>query len=359
MATEWFYTKDGEQLGPVSSKQPKQLAASGELLPSDLVWKEGAPDWKPASIIKGLFAEGQTAPPPVPAKSSEATPAAPALGEAARGLFSAVTAKAKELGDKATAAAKDLGDKAAEATKANQSDQQRKPDEGSPANPLIATLQAKKRLIIFCFVGLFVFSVGTSLLLMLTGGFSSIGSSSSGTSKKVAEKGKLSSFFDVPPPVTRAVRDGKDVLELTMVGPLFEKERKEQDDWNFYLIFEDEKLVGFVTKHQPSSKSEADLFGLDAGEAYWDLVKGEFIDWKLDRKAKDKMSLSTTMRSEGDIFVNTTTFNISITMNTTVGEGYWTGTVTDRTKYRGRVGYMDDSYEERYGRGGVIPVRLK
>ena len=46
MSTEWFYTKDGEQLGPVSSKQLSQLAASGELQPTDLVWKEGAPDWK-------------------------------------------------------------------------------------------------------------------------------------------------------------------------------------------------------------------------------------------------------------------------------------------------------------------------
>jgi hypothetical protein len=109
MSTEWFYTKDGEQLGPVSSKQLSQLAASGELQPTDLVWKEGAPDWKPASIVKGLFAETTTPPPPVPADSAATTPASPALGEAARGLSSSVTAQAKEFGDKATTAPRDLG----------------------------------------------------------------------------------------------------------------------------------------------------------------------------------------------------------------------------------------------------------
>jgi hypothetical protein len=167
MSTEWFYTKDGEQLGPVSSKQLSQLAASGELQPTDLVWKEGAPDWKPASIVKGLFAETTTPPPPVPADSAAATPASPALGEAARGLFSAVTAKAKEFEDKATAAARGLGDKAAEAAKAIEGNQWREPNDGTPANPLLATLQARKRLIVFCIIGLFVFSIGISLLLML------------------------------------------------------------------------------------------------------------------------------------------------------------------------------------------------
>ena len=219
MSTEWFYTKDGEQLGPVSSKQLSQLAASGELQPTDLVWKEGAPDWKPASIVKGLFAETTTPPPPVPADSAAATPASPALGEAARGLFSAVTAKAKEFEDKATAAARGLGDKAAEAAKAIEGNQWREPDDGTPANPLLATLQARKRLIVFCIIGLFVFSIGISLLLMLTGVIPGTGYSSYANidenghykSQSALSKGTLNSFNDHPRPVLDAVRDGKQV----------------------------------------------------------------------------------------------------------------------------------------------------
>jgi hypothetical protein len=37
----------------------KQYAGSGQLLPTDLVWKEGMEGWKPASTVKGLFAAQQ------------------------------------------------------------------------------------------------------------------------------------------------------------------------------------------------------------------------------------------------------------------------------------------------------------
>lgn len=65
--TEWYYAKGNDKHGPVSSKQLKQLARTGELLPNDLVWKEGAPDWKPAKLLNGLFPETKQAPkPPLP-----------------------------------------------------------------------------------------------------------------------------------------------------------------------------------------------------------------------------------------------------------------------------------------------------
>jgi hypothetical protein len=34
---EWYYTRNKEQCGPVNSTQLKELAAQGELLPTDLV----------------------------------------------------------------------------------------------------------------------------------------------------------------------------------------------------------------------------------------------------------------------------------------------------------------------------------
>lgn len=60
MANEWYYAKDGQQLGPVSAKELKSLADSGQLRGDDLVWKDGMPDWKPAGQIKGLVS-GQPA----------------------------------------------------------------------------------------------------------------------------------------------------------------------------------------------------------------------------------------------------------------------------------------------------------
>ncbi len=62
--TEWYYAKGDKKHGPVSSKQLKQLARTGELLPTDLVWKEGAADWKPAKLLNGLFPETKQAPTP-------------------------------------------------------------------------------------------------------------------------------------------------------------------------------------------------------------------------------------------------------------------------------------------------------
>lgn len=44
MAKEWFYTRDGRnRTGPVAGLELRNLAARGEIRPSDLIWKEGMP----------------------------------------------------------------------------------------------------------------------------------------------------------------------------------------------------------------------------------------------------------------------------------------------------------------------------
>ena len=53
--SEWYYGRNGQQQGPVTSNQLKQLAQSGQLLPTDLVWKDGMSEWAKASKVKGLF----------------------------------------------------------------------------------------------------------------------------------------------------------------------------------------------------------------------------------------------------------------------------------------------------------------
>jgi len=63
MANEWHYTQNGQPAPtPVSTAELKQMAASGRLQPSDLVWQDGMPNWVPASSIKGLFPAGRTRP---------------------------------------------------------------------------------------------------------------------------------------------------------------------------------------------------------------------------------------------------------------------------------------------------------
>ncbi len=52
----WFYSRDGERIGPVTFADLQIKAKEGGLNPRlDLVWKHGMNDWKPAGEIEGLF----------------------------------------------------------------------------------------------------------------------------------------------------------------------------------------------------------------------------------------------------------------------------------------------------------------
>jgi uncharacterized protein DUF4339 len=55
MSQRWYYARGKSKHGPVSAKELKQLAESGKLQPTDLVWRTDMPDWRKASTIKGLF----------------------------------------------------------------------------------------------------------------------------------------------------------------------------------------------------------------------------------------------------------------------------------------------------------------
>lgn len=77
MANEWHYTRNGQQAAaPVAPAQLKQLAASGQLKPTDLVWQDGMLDWVPAGTVKGLFPSSKSlgdsaVVPPASAKAAE------------------------------------------------------------------------------------------------------------------------------------------------------------------------------------------------------------------------------------------------------------------------------------------------
>jgi hypothetical protein len=47
--SNWYYTTNGQQQGPVSGEVLKQLATAGRISPTDLVWREGMPQWIAAS----------------------------------------------------------------------------------------------------------------------------------------------------------------------------------------------------------------------------------------------------------------------------------------------------------------------
>lgn len=66
MNNQWYYAINGVSYGPVDMNILRQLAVTGKLKPSDLVWTAAADHWKPAEEVQGLFQQ-EAAPPPLPA----------------------------------------------------------------------------------------------------------------------------------------------------------------------------------------------------------------------------------------------------------------------------------------------------
>lgn len=68
----WYFSRDGQQSGPLTYADLKEKADEGVLKPrSDLVWKEGMADWVPVGEVDGLFERRETV---VPAADPYAPP---------------------------------------------------------------------------------------------------------------------------------------------------------------------------------------------------------------------------------------------------------------------------------------------
>jgi hypothetical protein len=52
---DWFYSAGDTRQGPVTEPELRRLALEGKLKPSDLVWKDGMPDWVEARTVESLF----------------------------------------------------------------------------------------------------------------------------------------------------------------------------------------------------------------------------------------------------------------------------------------------------------------
>ena len=48
---QWYLARDGQQYGPLSDAELSKFIELGHLQPSDLLWREGFPDWRPALVV--------------------------------------------------------------------------------------------------------------------------------------------------------------------------------------------------------------------------------------------------------------------------------------------------------------------
>lgn len=83
----WFYTRQGEQLGPVTFASLQEKARAGELNPRlDMAWTQGMAEWKPAGEIEDLF-EKHAAPEAREALAPAADPYTPPQQDEAAGML--------------------------------------------------------------------------------------------------------------------------------------------------------------------------------------------------------------------------------------------------------------------------------
>ena len=73
MAFQWFYTASGEEVGPISSDELRNLAQCGTVKRDTAVRKAPDGDWVPAERVKGLFESPADSPASQPTSSHKET----------------------------------------------------------------------------------------------------------------------------------------------------------------------------------------------------------------------------------------------------------------------------------------------
>lgn len=62
----YLINRNGQQFGPYSADELKQYVAEGRVLPTDLAWEDGMPNWIPVSQV--MAQQGMPAPMPMPGR---------------------------------------------------------------------------------------------------------------------------------------------------------------------------------------------------------------------------------------------------------------------------------------------------
>lgn len=65
----WYYSKNGIQIGPIAEEELLEKSKSGEVIATDLIWKEGMGDWKPLGEVPEFQGSLPAAVTPAPGQS--------------------------------------------------------------------------------------------------------------------------------------------------------------------------------------------------------------------------------------------------------------------------------------------------
>ncbi len=73
---QWYIARDGKQHGPLSDVEMRTFVAQGHLKPTDLIWRPGFADWRPAPAVFSFQAPEPLAPAPRPGVTRPTGPTA-------------------------------------------------------------------------------------------------------------------------------------------------------------------------------------------------------------------------------------------------------------------------------------------
>jgi hypothetical protein len=80
---QWYIARDGKQHGPLSDVEMRTFVAQGHLKPTDLIWRAGFPDWRPAPTVFSFHPPETSSPPPRAPMARPGAAPAPATSPAA------------------------------------------------------------------------------------------------------------------------------------------------------------------------------------------------------------------------------------------------------------------------------------
>lgn len=85
---QWYYSKNSTQLGPISDDELRAKISTAEILPTDMIWRDGMPDWVAVCNVPELafFSPGAPLEPTLrqmPSEAPQPTPYAPPVASSA------------------------------------------------------------------------------------------------------------------------------------------------------------------------------------------------------------------------------------------------------------------------------------
>jgi hypothetical protein len=76
---QWYIAREGKQHGPLSDVEMRTFVSQGHLKPSDLIWRPGFADWRPAPAVFSFQTPQAPEPPMAAPRSGVTRPTGPAL----------------------------------------------------------------------------------------------------------------------------------------------------------------------------------------------------------------------------------------------------------------------------------------